>query len=989
MSPSTLHAQSPATPGIGIMVLVLISVAAVRAQTTSVDPSIYEGQTLNAVDLIANPHRDVDQLRSLLAQKSGEPFSEANVEASINALKEQAGFRNVTAEAVSDGSGLRLNFILERPYYIGLIEFADLEKTFPYPQLLRVVNFPEQEPYSKSRLPASETALRTFLQEEGYLNAQVSAASRIDDDNQVVNLTFRVSLGGRARIRSIQLSGAVSDQQRQSLLKALHSIRAKFAGVRIKPGKTYTLAREKAGAAFVRKTLERQGYLSSTVESTRQYDLDRNVVDVMYQASLGEKLRIQVSGARLSLLPYVSRRELKKLVPAYSEGAGPEIIQEGQRNLTDHFQSKGYFDVQVNSDFPPSSNPNVLVYSIDRGQKHRLQTITFLGAHQVSEKDLMSQLAIKKGRRWSRGRITPKLVTQSVDSLRALYEDRGFESVKITPQVTDDEPRIEVTFAIEEGPQSLVGHVQIRGNEHVPAEQITETADLQLKAGMPFSQRRLIADRNRILAAYLNFGYPNAEVDTSIERLVNGSPSINVTYTVIERQQLRVSRIGYLGHKRTQLSIVQRATQIKVEEPLKQTALLHAESQLYGLNIFDWSSVRPSRPIVDQTEESMLVTVHEAKRNEVSYGLGFELSHRAGNAPAGSVPVPGLPPIDLKNHEVVASQATYAGPRGSIEFSRKNMRGLAETAGALVSLSQLDQQAVVSYSQLYFLGSGWSSLTSASIERNSENPLYVAGLGNGAFQVEKPLNPESNLRLQLRYSLNKTNLSDLLVPELVLPQDRNVLLSTLSATLIRDTRDKPLDASKGTFTTLNLGLTPTALGSSATFAKFFGQYAFYKPFHSTVFANSVRLGLAKALAGSFVPTSELFFSGGGTSLRSFPINQAGPQRIVPFCNVLEGETGCVDITVPVGGRQLFIWNSELRFPLRVKKGLGAVLFYDGGNVYRAINFSDFIHNYTNTVGLGLRYATPIGPIRIDVGHNLNPVPGINPTQYYITLGQVF
>jgi outer membrane protein insertion porin family len=383
------------------------------------------------------------------------------------------------------------------------------------------------------------------------------------------------------------------------------------------------------------------------------------------------------------------------------------------------------------------------------------------------------------------------------------------------------------------------------------------------------------------------------------------------------------------------------------------------------------------------------VKVHESKRNEVSYGLGFELAHRAGNTPAGSVPVPGLPPIDLKNNEVAGSQATYAGVRGSIEFSRRNMRGLGETASAMVAYSPLDQQVVMSYSQLYFMGTGWSSLTSASIERNSENPLYVAGLGNATFQVEKPLKPGGNTRLQLRYNINKTNLSDLLVPELVLPQDRNVLLSTFSGTLIRDNRDKPLDATKGTFTTLNLGITPEAIGSSATFAKFFGQYATYKPLHSTVFANSVRLGMAKALAGSFVPTSELFFSGGGTSLRSFPINQAGPQRIVPFCNVLEGETGCVDITVPVGGRLLFIWNSELRFPLRVKKGLGAVLFYDGGNVYRAINFNDFIHNYTNTVGLGLRYATPIGPIRIDVGHNLNPVPGINPTQYYITLGQVF
>src|SRR5262249_19899740 len=285
--------------------------------------------------------------------------------------------------------------------------------------------------------------------------------------------------------------------------------------------------------------------------------------------------------------------------------------------------------------------------------------------------------------------------------------------------------------------------------------------------------------------------------------------------------------------------------------------------------------------------------------------------------------------------------------------------------------------------------SEWSSLASLSIERTTENPLYTAGLGNASFQVERLLNRKTNTRLQLRYNLNRTNLWDLLVPELVLPQDRNVRLSTVSGTLLRDTRDKLLDAHRGSFATLNLALTSTAIGSSATFAKLFGQYAFYKSAGSVVFANSVRLGLAKAFEGSFVPTSELFFSGGGTSLRSFPINQAGPQRIVPFCNVLEGESGCVDVTVPVGGRQLFILNSELRFPMGIKKGLGGVFFYDGGNVYRTINFNDFLRNYTHTIGFGLRYTTPIGPIRIDVGHNLTPVPGISPTQYYITIGQAF
>src|SRR5215469_142793 len=201
MSRSTLRAHRLTTAGIAIMALVLTRLAAAQAQNTSADPSIYEGQTLSAVDLIANPRRNVDELHSLLAQKSGEPFSEANVEASINALEERGGFHNVTAETVSDSSGLRLNFILERPYYIGLVEFPGLEKRFPYPQLLRVVDIPEQDPYSKTRLPVAETALMTFLHEQGYLNAQVNAGSEIDDENQVVNLVFQVSLGDRARIR--------------------------------------------------------------------------------------------------------------------------------------------------------------------------------------------------------------------------------------------------------------------------------------------------------------------------------------------------------------------------------------------------------------------------------------------------------------------------------------------------------------------------------------------------------------------------------------------------------------------------------------------------------------------------------------------------------------------------------------------------------------------------------------------------------------------
>jgi len=95
----------------------------------------------------------------------------------------------------------------------------------------------------------------------------------------------------------------------------------------------------------------------------------------------------------------------------------------------------------------------------------------------------------------------------------------------------------------------------------------------------------------------------------------------------------------------------------------------------------------------------------------------------------------------------------------------------------------------------------------------------------------------------------------------------------------------------------------------------------------------------------------------------------------------------------VGGNELLILNSELRIPFPVKeglfKGLGAAVFYDGGNVYPRIGFHDFTSLYSNTIGAGLRYSTPVGPIRIDIGHNLNAPPGIKSTQLFITLGQAF
>ena len=954
------------------------------------DPRVYEGQTVTAIDLVANPHRDTEPLRSVITQKVGQPYSHDKIGESVLALEKAGKFPKVTAQVIPDPSGLRVSFILEPAYRLGIVDFSVFSRRFAYTRLQQVANLSDEEPYNPARLPTAETALLDFLHHNGYFQAEVHATPAIDDPNQLVNVTFVGRLGKQARIGNVNIEGPPS-QDSARLLHTVRTIRARLTGALLKSGKSYTPDRIKAATKLLKRSLAKEQRLASKVHENQPiYHPETNRADVSFTIEEGPVVTVRTTGAKISRIPLMSARKLKTLVPIFSEGTiDRDLVQEGQQNLVDYFQKKGFFDVNVKVNFQRVSDRISLVYDIESGKKHKVRSISFRGNQQVSDQALLSQVLIKKAHLLSHGSISQKQLKQSVDKLRALYQDIGYEDVKVTPKVVDKEPYLDVVFEIQEGQQTWVEAVQVTGNQTVPLDRLTRGKALPLRANYPFSQRRMVEGRNQIAAAYQTRGYLNSEVKTTVARQPSDPHRVDVTYAITEGQMVRVSDVLYLGQKRTRLSLLHKTAQIEPETVMSRSSLLAAETRLYDLNVFDWSAVGPKKPITDQSEEGVLVRVHEAKRNEITYGFGFEVSHRGGNTPGGTVAVPGLPTVGLGSNKVAPSQSTFASPRGLVEFSRRNMRGLAETFSTSLLLSRLDQRALTTYTQPHFIGSQWGSATSFSIERTTQNPLFAAGLGDASFQVERLISRKNNTRLQLRYDFNKTSLSHLLVPELVLPRDRNIHLSTFSGTLIRDTRDKPLDAHQGILATLDLALTPGPLGSSASFAKALGQYAFYKPIHSMIFANSVRIGLAKAFASSFVPTSQLYFSGGGTSLRGFPIDQAGPQRLVPFCGVLQGQSGCVNVTVPVGGRQLFILNSELRFPLKIMKALGGVVFYDGGNVYSAINLASFVNNYTNTIGVGLRYATPIGPVRIDIGRNLNPVPGISATQYFITLGQAF
>ena len=151
----------------------------------------------------------------------------------------------------------------------------------------------------------------------------------------------------------------------------------------------------------------------------------------------------------------------------------------------------------------------------------------------------------------------------------------------------------------------------------------------------------------------------------------------------------------------------------------------------------------------------MLVKVHEARRNTLTYGFGFEVINRGGSLPSGTVAVPGLPPVGVSSN-FVTSEKTFWGPRGSVEYTRRNILGLAETLTLGTLAGRLLQRVTANFQNPSFRGTSFASDLNASFEHNSENPIYSDTIAQTGFQLQKPLNHKKTQHLYLRYSLSET-----------------------------------------------------------------------------------------------------------------------------------------------------------------------------------------------------------------------------------------
>lgn len=947
--------------------------------------SSYEGQTVTAIEVAGRPNLDTSKLIPLFEQHAGEPFSRAKVEQSMAALKTAAKLDEVQLQIDPQANGVRVLLVAEPAIWFGIFEFPGAER-FSYSKLVQVANFPPQSPYNAGDVQKDTDALIRYFQQEGYFEVEVRPKVSLDTGHNVANVSYQVSLNRHAKFGAVNIADTTPEEAAK-MAKSLQGIKARVRGAAIRPGKNYRRATLNNAQQYLQKRLEKRDKLDAQVKlSGAAYTAETNRADIHFDVKTGPTIQVEVKGAHLWSWTK------KSLLPVY-QGVGfdPELVQEGREALQGYFQKKGFFDVNVDSQFHKQDSVDSVVYVISRGKKHKVKDVSVAGNSQLKTPDLMALVTVKKGHFFSPGDFSQQLVRASTKNLTALYQAEGFSDAQVTPTITRTEGNVVVAFHVIEGPRDIVSSLTIEGADTLPQSKFAPDG-LKAAVGKPYSQKFVAADRANIVAHYLQAGYLTSSFRQTAKVVSKNDPHhIDVVYHIYEGPQVHTHDVLTLGRVTTQQRLINEdVATIVPHQPLTETELLTSESQLYShTGVFDWAEVDPRRQITTQTTEDVLVKVHEAKRNTMTYGFGFEVINRGGSIPSGTVALPNLPPIGLPSN-FTTSQTTYYGPRGTFQYTRNNFRGKGESLSATFFAGRLDQRAAGYYIDPNFHWSKWGATTSILAERDEENPIFSSQIENGSYQLQRFIDKAKHDVFFLRYSFSQTDLTRIEIPALVLPQDQHVRLSTIAANVTRDTRDNPLDAHKGMLQSIELDLNDTKLGSSVTFAKMNAQAAYYRPvLHNIVWANSIRIGLAQPFSNSRVPLSEAFFTGGGNTLRGFPLDGAGPQRQVQICSS-GSSTDCSYIQVPSGGNELLILNSEARIPLpMVKQGLGLAVFYDGGNVFPKVGFHDFTSLYTSSVGLGLRYATPVGPVRIDLGHDLNPVPGVKSTQYFVSIGQAF
>ena len=946
----------------------------------------YLGLAIDQIELPDVPPEEAATLLAATPLKIGEPLTREALHDAMQALFATGRFSDIQAEADrTDTGGVRLRFLTTANFFVGMVTIRGVSTNPSANQLASATRLQLGELYAPEKIDRALTGIQRVMEENGFHQSKVTTSEQRDEPQHEVNLTFRLVPGPHAAVGEITLEGDAGYS-----VEAIKDIAKLHSGDLVRSNRiTRALQR-------IRRRYQKQNRLLAQVSvASRTYQSKRNTVDFVFKVDRGPVVEIAAEGFKLS------QRILHRLVPIYEEGAvDDDLLNEGRRNIQNHLQTLGYFDASVSvSQHSTEGGKNLqVVYAVNPGDRHKLAAIRISGNRFFSDDLIRSRMQDQSaGRLFSHGRYSEVLLEEDVRSIEDLYRASGFRQAEVTSKLVDKyqgEPsQLAIEIVVKEGPQTRVAWVRVEGSYTLPQEQLPE---IQTEEGQAFDESSLADDRDTILGKYFDNGFPNATVDVAYVSVppTDNLPRVGVTFSIHEGEQFFVNRVFVDGLHHTRPGVARRAIRVQPGGPLSQKDMLESQRRLYDLGLFKQVDTAIQNPDGTESRKNVLVTASEAERYTFDYGGGFEFQT-------------GQPTFGVNQ----PLGQTGVSPMVSGGVSRINVGGRHQTLSLKGNLGRLQQRALFSYDVPKLLNLENFRFTATALYDNTVDvSTFTSKRLEGTLQVLQVLYKMQDRELTTfayRFSYRRVEASNIEVTSNLIP-----LLSTPTRVgmpnflYVRNRRDNDLESTRGSYTTVEGGVASGYFGSEADFSRFSAKNSTYHTFfrkRSTgqgyVFARSTTVGIENPFGSTvlldpaqpvpagrtLVPLPERFFNGGGNSNRGFGLNQAGPRD--PF-------TG-----FPVGGSAVFLNSLEMRFPNvmvpYLHDNIGFTIFEDMGNVFarpqemlsslgrfhqpgRDFCFHEQTHNLCNynyashAVGLGVRYQTPIGPLRFDFGYNLNP-----------------
>jgi outer membrane protein insertion porin family len=879
------------------------------------------------------PLRSAQEVFELIPIAPGDPYDERQVRRSLRNL--HASGLAAEAEAWVERptpASVELIFALWGNVLVEEVRLAGEDLALRRENLLREVELKPGQPLVEDRVLRSVYRLQDRYRSEGYLESQARARVTVDEGRKRAAVAFELQPGPRTHVGEVSIAGELGPFAAEQLVEQLRG----------RPGEPYRPAVVRDDADRLQRWLYRRGYGEAEVAlSGERLDPDRHRVDLAYELAVDGRYTLVVEGVDPTPL---RRRDL--LPPLEEEGYDEAAVMQSVQRIRRFYQERGHYRVEVDNRELRLANELRVILAVDPGPEYTLREVRFVGNEGVSAERLQELMTTGERRLLlaGSGRLVDEVLESDLDNVRAFYALSGWGEAEVgPPQVLEEDHDLVLVVPVVEGRRSRVVDLRIEGVRALPPDRLRE--ELPLRAGGPFHPRLLDDALDRVRARYELLGYAQAQVSASTD-WDEDQGLVDVTLRVLEGEQQVAGNLVVQGNRRTDTEVVRMLSGIGPGEPLSRRRLLEVQRSLYRLGIFSRVDVELAPSGDSLRERDVVVRVEEGRNRRVAYGFGYDSEEGAG---------------------------------GLFGYSHANVLGRAIHFQLDSRASERTQRFRLLLNQPYWGGTWPGSVTYLVYQEEERRTSFrveqrgaQAELARGRGRVRYSLFADYR-QVDLGPGDERLDLSELPLDEQRAFQDIEIL--SLIPRAVWDRRDDPIEPHRGSQAIAQVQYAFPAGGfAEEHFLDVFGQYVHYWDLRGSVVAASVRGGGIEPFDDRPVSIAERYFAGGRTTHRAYSRDELG----IPDETLLDG--------TPIGGRGLLLLNLDYRFP--IAGPLGGTVFLDAGNVWADWHDVD-VREAKLGAGVGLRYLSPIGPLRLEVGWKLDREPGESRSAVLISFGNAF